>query len=245
MPVLTLIITVIYTALFYLATAILVIGVGRKLLQYASTPAPLKIPTTPAPTTTAGVVLRMLREVVLFESLFKGCKWSWLFGWLFHFCLLLVLIRHLRYVTEPVWPLVERLSLSAVYVGGVMMFGLGGLLWRRIFVARVRYISAPSDYLMVLLIMAIGGSGLLMKHFGATNTVQLKAFMRGLMSFDWQPLPVDPILLLHLALVIALMMVFPISKLLHAPGIFFSPTLNQADNPRERRHLPSWGNGRK
>jgi nitrate reductase gamma subunit len=60
------------------------------------------------------------------------------------------------------------------------------------------------------------------------------------MYFDWQPLPADGALLVHLALVAMLMMVFPFSKLLHAPGLFFSPTRNQADNPRERRHLAPW-----
>jgi nitrate reductase gamma subunit len=60
------------------------------------------------------------------------------------------------------------------------------------------------------------------------------------MRLDLQPLPVDPVLLVHLALVALLMLVFPISKLLHAPGIFFSPTRNQTDNSRESRHLASW-----
>jgi hypothetical protein len=36
------------------------------------------------------------------------------------------------------------------------------------------------------------------------------------------------------------MLVFPFSKLLHAPGLFFSPTRNQADNPREKRHIAPW-----
>ena len=45
---------------------------------------------------------------------------------------------------------------------------------------------------------------------------------------------------LHLLLVCVLMIVFPFSKLLHAPGLFFSPTRNQADNPRERRHVAPW-----
>ena len=45
---------------------------------------------------------------------------------------------------------------------------------------------------------------------------------------------------MHLLLVVALMLVFPFSKLLHAPGVFFSPTRNQVDNPRERRHLSPW-----
>src|SRR3990170_2418213 len=64
-------VTLIYALLFYLATAILVIGVTRKIFIYARTPQPLKIPTTPAPTTRAGVWMRMLREVTVFESLFK------------------------------------------------------------------------------------------------------------------------------------------------------------------------------
>ena len=42
------------------------------------------------------------------------------------------------------------------------------------------------------------------------------------------------------ALVAGLMIVFPISKLLHAPGLFFSPTRNQADNAREVRHVSAW-----
>ena len=36
------------------------------------------------------------------------------------------------------------------------------------------------------------------------------------------------------------MAVFPFSKLLHAPGLFFSPTRNQADDSRERRHIAPW-----
>ena len=41
-------------------------------------------------------------------------------------------------------------------------------------------------------------------------------------------------------LVAALMLIFPISKLLHAPGLFFSPTRNQTDNPRDKRHVSAW-----
>ncbi|MCP4188720.1 MAG: nitrate reductase, partial [Gammaproteobacteria bacterium] len=44
----------------------------------------------------------------------------------------------------------------------------------------------------------------------------------------------------HLLLVALLLIIFPFSKLLPVPGVFFSPTRNQADNPREKRHQPSW-----
>ena len=78
-----------------------------------------------------------------------------------------------------------------------------------------------------------------MKYVAPTDIVALKAFFLGLMYFDWQPIPADAMLLLHLSLVACLMIIFPFSKLLHAPGVFFSPTLNQIDNPREKRHLPT------
>ena len=88
--------TVFYTGLFYFASLALVGGLAYRIMEYARTPAPLKIPTTPAPTTTSGVVMRMAREVVLFESLFKSNKWIWLFGILFHGGLAVVLLRHIR-----------------------------------------------------------------------------------------------------------------------------------------------------
>lgn len=232
--------TIAYALLFYTATLLLVVGVTRKIVVYARTPAPLKIPTTPAPTTAAGVVMRMTREVVFFESLFKASIWTWLFGWVFHFALLVSLIGHLRYIVEPPWWWLDLIQAIALYVGLAMLVGLFGLWARRILVDRVRYISAPSDHLMLLLLIGIAASGVAMRTVSRTDIAMVKAFMLGLIYFDWQPLPVDGVLLVHLGLVALLMIVFPISKLLHAPGLFFSPTRNQIDNPRERRHTASW-----
>lgn len=232
--------TVVYALLFYSATAMLVGGVGYKCWVYARTPQPLKIPIPPAPTTRRGVVWRMLVEVTLFRSLFRANKWIWLFGWVFHVALLAVLLRHLRYFTEPVWAWVVLLQPFGLYAGFAMLVGLAGLWARRFLVDRVRYISAPSDHLMLALLVAIAGSGLAMKYVAHTDIVALKAFFLGLMAFDWQPLPADPLLLAHLALVAMLMFIFPISKLLHAPGVFFSPSLNQVDDARERRHTAGW-----
>lgn len=233
-------VTVIYTLLFYVATAILVIGVTRKIIIYARTPQPLKIPTTPAPTTRLGVAARMVREVTVFESLFKSNKWIWLFGWIFHFCLFLELLWHLRYFTEPVWFFVPWLQWFINFTGFGMLAGLAGLWGRRFLVDRVRYISNLSDHLMLALLVGIAASGISMKYLAHTDIVALKAFFLGLMTFNWQPLPADPALMVHLALVATLMIVFPVSKLLHAPGVFFSPTRNQVDNPREQRWVAGW-----
>ncbi len=231
--------TIAYTLLFYFATATIVAGLVYRIRLYASTPTPLRIPTTPAPITAAGVVRRMFFEVTLFNSLFKSNKWIWLFGWVFHAALLFVLLRHLRYFTDPVWSWVALIQPIGAYAAFAMIAGLAGLWARRFLVDRVRYISSPSDHLMLALLIAIGLTGLGMKYVAHTDIVAVKAFFLGLMYFDWQPLPTDFLLNLHLLLVALLMIIFPFSKLLHVPGVFFSPTRNQIDNPREKRHLPT------
>jgi nitrate reductase gamma subunit len=232
--------TITFALLFCGASLVFAGGLAWRIYHYARTPAPLKIPTTPAPTSRRGVALRLAREVLLFESLFRSSLWTWVFGWLFHAGLALVLIRHLRYFTEPVWAWVAFAQPFGVYAAFAMAAGLAGLWVRRFAVARVRYISTPSDHLMLALLLAIAVSGLAMKYLAHTDVVAVKAFFLGLMVADWQPLPADNLLYLHLALVALLMLIFPFSKLLHAPGLFFSPSRNQADNPRERRHLSAW-----
>jgi nitrate reductase gamma subunit len=235
--------TVLYAILFYFAAAVLVAGLIRKIVQYARTPAPLKIPTTPAPTTGTGVVLRLVREVVLFESLFKGNKWIWIFGWVFHFGLFLVTLRHLRYFIDPVWLPVQLVQPFGIYGGMAMVAGLAGLWARRFLVDRVRYITGTSDHLILALLVLIGLSGLMMTFVVHVDVISVKLFVRGLLTLDFSPLPADPLLLLHLLLVASLMIIFPFSKLLHAPGLFFSPSRNQVDNPREKRHIANWAKG--
>ncbi len=232
--------TIVYASLFYFAALVLLAGLANKILQYARTPAPLKIPTTPAPVTKRGVLFRIIREVVLFESLFKGNKWTWMFGWIFHFGLFLVTLRHLRYFIDPVWLPIQVIQPFGIYGGLAMVAGLAGLWSRRFLVDRVRYITGPSDHLILALLIGIGLTGLGMSFVVHVDVISVKQFFLGLMRFQVQPLPADPLLLLHLLLVVILMIVFPFSKLLHAPGLFFSPTRNQVDNPREQRHLAPW-----
>jgi nitrate reductase gamma subunit len=233
--------TIAYTLLFYIAAAILLAGLVYRIRLYATTPTPLRIPTTPAPINKRGVLRRMFFEVTLFSSLFKSNRWIWLFGWVMHAALLFVLLRHLRYFTDPVWSWVALIQPLGKYAAFAMIAGLVGLWARRLLVDRVRYISSPSDHLMLALLIGIGASGLGMKYVAHTDIVAVKAFFLGLMYFDWQPLPADLLLAAHLLMVALLMIVFPFSKLLHVPGVFFSPTRNQIDNPREKRHMPTRG----
>ena len=131
------------------------------------------------------------------------------------------------------------MQVAGHYAAYLMLAGLLGLFARRVFVDRVRYISVPSDYLILVLIIAIAGSGLMMKWF-PSDILAIKLFFTGLLTFNFSELPSDTVLLIHLSLVIALMIIFPYSKLLHAPGLFFSPTRNQVDNARSKRHVAGW-----
>ncbi len=233
-------VSVIYALAFYVATFILVVGLAYKIVQFAQTPSPLRIAVTPAPLTKTGVVLRIAKEVLFFDSLFKSNKWIWLFGAIFHAGLALVLARHLRYFTEPVWWWVSLIQPFGLYAGFAMVVGLMGLWVRRVGVDRIRYITRASDHFMLLVLVGIGLTGLGVRFVTRTDIIQVKAFFLGLIRFDWQPLPEDPYLLVHLGLVVLLMVVFPFSKLLHIPGLFFCPSRHQLDNPREQRHLADW-----
>ena len=232
--------SMVFALLFYLAALVFAGGLLVRIAGYARTPAPLRIPTTPAPTTIRGVVFRMAREVMLFESLFKANLWIWALGILFHFGLALVVLRHLRYFTEPVWFWVAAVQPFGIYGGMAMVLGLAGLWARRLLVERIRYISTPSDHLMLVLLLGIGLSGLAMQYVAHPDVIAVKRFFLGWLHFSIQPLPDSPLLYLHLFLVLVLMIVFPFSKLLHAPGVFFSPTRNQVDDSREVRHVSAW-----
>ena len=45
---------------------------------------------------------------------------------------------------------------------------------------------------------------------------------------------------IHLTMVCSLLAYFPFSKMMHAPGILFSPTRNMPNNSRAIRHINPW-----
>ncbi len=242
-------VTVAYAVLFYVATVVFLVGFLKRVLQFASAPAPLKIPTMPAPLTRIGAAGRVTREVILFESLFRSDKWLWIFSVLFHMGLLLVLLRHARYFLSPdflspvwgaVWGAVVFIQPFGVYAAFAMLAGLVMLLVRRVVMVRPRYITNPSDILLLILLLGVALSGILMTFIVHTDIIALKQFFVSLFTLSFQPLPTDSLLLVHLFCVAVLMIVFPFSKLLHVPGVFFSPTRAQCDNAREKRHLANW-----
>ncbi len=212
-----------------LSVAVSVGGVALRIVQWLSTPQPWPVPLTPAPSTRAGVARRLLRETVLFSSLWRASPWTWVFGWSFHLALLLAFLGHLRFATEPLWPPMPDTALLATSVGVLMLVSLAGLAARRVLVDRLRKISLASDYLMLALLAAVAASGLAMDPAAA---LAVREFVWGLLRLEVRPLPAGGAAPAHLLLASTLLLVLPFSKLLHGAALFFNPTRSQPDVAR-------------
>jgi len=214
-----------------------------------------------------GVIGRMALEVLAFRSLFRNTrvellpakekvnyiadKGLWAAAMAFHWAMLIVVLRHFRFFIEPVPAWVETLQsfdgffqvgLPVYYISTFLMVaGLAYLLGRRLIDSKVRYFSLPSDYFALYLLLGIALTGILMRHVEKVDVVQVKAAIAGWASFQ----PVAPVgvglwYFVHIAFVSMLLVYFPFSKLLHAPGVFLSPTRNLANSNRTNRHVNPW-----
>ncbi len=265
----------------YLAFIVFIAGFIYRIVDWARSPVPFRIPSTCGqqkslpwikqskienPSTTFGVVVRMVLEIFCFRSLFRNTKaqvskdnrfsyemekWLWLGAIAFHYCFLVVLIRHLRFFTEPVPFLVQmianldgflQIGLPGIQISGILLLAAVSYLFlRRLFIPQIKYISLSSDYFPLFLIMAIAASGILMRHFTKVDITAAKALAMGLVTFrPVLPDGIGSIFYVHLFLVSMLLVYFPFSKLMHLGGIFFSPTRNLAGNTREVRHVNPW-----
>ena len=208
-------------------------GIVWRVIRWLRMPVPRQVVLTPAPRSRAGVVLRMLHESVLFTTLFKASRWTWLFGWLFHLGLALVLLQHLRYVSADWWAWVNWLAGWGYVASAMMIVGLLGLSARRLLVDRMRYISRVSDHAILALLGAIALSGVALKYHWPVNVLEVKDFLRGaLLLGETAAMPLHFAMLLHLSLALMLIVIFPFGKLMHGPGLWVNPTRAQADNRR-------------
>lgn len=276
----------------YLAFLTFVVFFIRKVLDWAGSAVPFRIPTTCGqqksfdwikdakidnPTTKTGVVVRMFLEILLFRSLFRNTRMKlregsriayhleiflWLGALAFHAAFLTVLVRHLRFFTEPVPVLIQLLEkldgffrmevlydvqqfgLPGVYLSGIVLLAAVTYLFlRRVLIRQVRFISLAADFFPLFLIFGIALTGILMRYFVKIDVVSAKALTMGLITFNFDKAAmaaVDPIFFVHLFFVSVLLAYFPFSKLMHMGGVFLSPTRNLTTDTRAKRHVNPW-----
>nr|WP_245590025.1 sulfate reduction electron transfer complex DsrMKJOP subunit DsrM [Desulfonatronum lacustre] len=266
----------------YAAILVFLIGFTMRVLGWAKSPVPFRIPTTAgqqksldwikpskidSPYTTWGVVGRMAMEVLLFRSLFRNTKaeitegklaygsnkWLWLGGILFHYTFLTIVIRHLRFFTEPVPYFVQALESidGMLQIGSpviyqtdvILVAALLFLLVRRLASPQLRYISLPADYFPLFLILGIALSGIMMRYFAIfkVDLMSVKVLAMGLATFTPTiPEGIGVMFFIHLFLFSVLLAYFPFSKLMHLGGVFLSPTRNLPNDSRMVRHVNPW-----
>ncbi len=265
----------------YAAVTIFLLGFIYRIAKWASSPVPFRIPTTSgqqkslpwikherfdSPFTGFETVIRMFLEVFLFRSLFRNtkaevkdlrhvaygsAKWLWLAGIVFHYSFLTIVIRHVRFFTEPEPMLVNLIShldgifeiaVPTIFLTDIALLAAATYLFmRRVVIPQVRYISLPADFFPLFLIMAIAISGVLMRNVYKVDLIPVKQLAVGLVSFQpVVPQGIGSIFFVHLFLVCCLAAYFPFSKLMHLGGVFLSPTRNLPNNSRAVRHVNPW-----
>jgi nitrate reductase gamma subunit len=178
-------------------------------------------------------------------------KWLWLGAIAFHYAFLVTVLRHLRLFTEPVPGFIKLIDsvdgffhfFTPVFYlsGAVLVVAVAYLLARRLTNPMLRYISLASDYFPLLLLLAIGISGILMRYFYKVDVVTVKELTLGLVTLHPRvPAGIAPIFFVHLFLVSVFLAYFPFSKLMHAPGVFLSPSRNLPTDTRAVRHVNPW-----
>ncbi len=274
----------------YLALLTFLVGFVYKIVDWSRSAVPFRIPTTggqqkslpwikhsqlDCPFTRWQVVARMALEILAFRSLFRNTRmrlkegsrisyqleiFLWVGALAFHYAFLAVLIRHLRFFTEPVpflVTLVENVDsffrievlypniyfgLPGVFLSGlVLLAAVTYLVARRLFIRPVRYISLASDYFPLFLIFGIALTGILMRYFIKVDITAAKELTMGLVTFQPTiPEGVGTVFYAHLFFVSVLLAYFPFSKLMHLGGIFLSPTRNLTTDTRAKRHINPW-----
>ncbi|MGD8901466.1 MAG: sulfate reduction electron transfer complex DsrMKJOP subunit DsrM [Desulfobacterales bacterium] len=274
----------------YLAILTFVVGFAYRVISWTRSPVPFAIPTTGGqqkslpwvqhsqfdnPVKGWQVVGRMALEILTFRSLFRNTRMKltqggrlayqleiflWVGALAFHYAFLVVLIRHLRFFTEPVPYFVQlvenidsffrveiiypifKFGVPGVYLSGfVLLAAVSYLFLRRLFVRQVKYISIASDYFPLFLIFGIAFSGILMRYFTKTDVTAAKELTLGLITFrPTIPDGISAVFFVHVFLVSILIAYFPFSKLMHLGGVFLSPTRNMPTDTRARRHVNPW-----
>jgi nitrate reductase gamma subunit len=185
------------------------------------------------------------------KVVYGSAKWLWLAGLAFHWSFLLIVVRHYRFFTEPIPWLVQFLEsldgfmqfgVPALYMtDGLILAAVTYLFIRRVVVPQLRYISLPADYFPLFLIFGIVVSGMLMRYITRIDVVGVKELAMGWVTLHpTVPDGIGIMFYIHLLLVSVLLAYFPFSKLMHAGGVFLSPTRNLANNNRVKRHINPW-----
>jgi nitrate reductase gamma subunit len=137
---------------------------------------------SPVSGTSALTVLKAIRDIFLLSRLFRVNPCLWFAEFLFHASFVLVILRHLRYVMEPVPAWVVILRVPGELAGYILPLSLGLIVILKILIERKEYISSYNFFLLSILFF-LSVTGFLMKIVARPDIVGIKYFMISVFKF--------------------------------------------------------------
>lgn len=231
----------------YLIAAVFLYGLFRRLHRWSRAKAPVA-PLFPLPDRPGRIWRNVAAEICFLRGRRPDALPSRLPAWIFHAALVLLLCGHLRTVTDfpRLWAAlgltpagVDRLA--AVSGGLIGLAALGATLSlaaRRACSPRLRQITGLADVGVLVLLLAVMGSGLAMRLGPAMDLTPVRAYFADLLALRPRPMPDVPGFALHFLLAQALIVSLPFGKLLHAAGIAAAKADGYRDNASQRPSAP-------
>ena len=215
----------------YIAAAVFIVGMVWRIGTWMKAPVPFQITLFPTPSSTVGRMAAVGEEMLLFKSLRRGDKQLWLWAWLMHVALAMIIVGHLVgiYFLTHQFTLIglsptdsSKLSaLLGIIAGTVFFVAILVLFYRRTAIPEVKRLSDPADYFDILLLVAIVVSGMHMRVTSIeVDLPAIRTYLGALLAFRPMPIPQEWVFVSHFFLVNLLLLYFPFSKLVHVAGFF-------------------------
>ena len=223
----------------YVAVLVFLMGMTYRIVSWRKLASP-SMTLFPAPETPGSNVANTLKEALFFKSLFGGDRVLWIFAWVFHAVLALIVLGHFRVFTGLIDSTMLAVGMTEDHIkmmsggaggaaGIVILVALALLLARRLALPHVREVTGPADYMALLLIAAIIITGDMMRfqthHFDLALTREYFAGLATFKNVTAMDALANNLFLVHMCLAFMLMMLIPFSKILHLGGIFFTHQL--------------------
>jgi len=213
----------------YIAGTIFLVGVVYRVAGWLKRPVPFQLTLFPAPKDSLGRCAAVGAELLLFKTLYQNDRKLWLWAWLLHLSLALVIGGHIigiyylmnQFTLIGLAPATSQ-AVSAflgTLAGLVLLAALIVLFYRRLVEPEVKQLSDPADYIDLFFILIIVITGNHMRLPDAhVDLPAVKAYLGSLLAFRPAPIPDHGIFIAHFTAAMLFLIYFPFSKMLHFAG---------------------------
>lgn len=210
----------VFTTLPYLTFAVFISGILWRINRFLKGKAASN-PLFPNASSRLGEkIAAYFKQILLFTPLYRNDKKLWVYSWLFHLSLALILVGHIRMFLGVQIPQQMAFVLGTIF-GLVFLITMVLLLLRRF--GEVKIISTAEDYFALLLLISIAITGLTMRLSG--HQYDFTGYLSSLLSLSPRAPEYDAVLATHALLAQVLIAYFPYGKLFHSVGAFVTTYL--------------------